>query len=159
MIRASTVFTTHTPVIAGNESFDTELVKEYIENEVQALGLSFDDLASHAFINDDKKIFWLPALAMRFSRHVNAVSKMHRDVSRRMWAGLFPDPPEIEMPIDYVTNGVHHSWLSEPFIETAQAGTSAPTTFACEASPTAGTACWPSTTKRSGRPITGTSRA
>jgi len=117
LIRASTVFTTHTPVIAGNENFDTGLVRQYIEPEVRSLGLSFDDLASHAFIDGDTKSFWLPALAMRFARHLNAVSKMHRDVSRRMWAALFPGQPEIEMPIDYVTNGVHHSWLSEPFID------------------------------------------
>lgn len=117
LIRASTVFTTHTPVIAGNENFETALVKDYIEPEVRALGMTFDDLASYAFINGDKKTFWLPALAMRFARHMNAVSKLHRDVSRQMWAGLFPDQPEVEMPIDYVTNGVHHSWLSEPFID------------------------------------------
>lgn len=116
VIRASTVFTTHTPVIAGNENFDIDLVKEYLEAEVDSLGLPFDDLASHGFMANDKKVFWLPAFAMRFSRHVNAVSKMHRDVSRRMWAGLFPDRPSVELPIDYVTNGVHHSWLSEPFV-------------------------------------------
>ncbi|MCX5644078.1 MAG: alpha-glucan family phosphorylase [Phycisphaerae bacterium] len=114
IIRASTVFTTHTPVIAGNENFDTEMVKEYIENDVRSLGLAFEDLASDAYINQDSKTFWLPALAIRFSRYINAVSRMHRDVSRRMWAGLFPNTPEIELPIDYVTNGVHNSWLSEP---------------------------------------------
>jgi starch phosphorylase len=117
LIRASTVFTTHTPVIAGNENFDTEMVKEYIENDVRALGLSFEDLASDAYINHEEKTFWLPALAIRFSRYVNAVSKMHRDVSRQMWAGLFPNTPHIELPIDYVTNGVHNSWLSEPVAE------------------------------------------
>ncbi|MEN6427333.1 MAG: alpha-glucan family phosphorylase [Phycisphaerales bacterium] len=117
LIRASTVFTTHTPVIAGNENFDAGLVKEYIESEVRALGMSFDDLASHAFIDGDTRNFWLPALAMRFSKHLNAVSKMHRDVSRRMWMGLFPGQPKVEIPIDHVTNGVHHSWLSEPFID------------------------------------------
>jgi starch phosphorylase len=114
IIRASTVFTTHTPVIAGNENFDTEMVKEYIESDVRSLGLAFEDLASDAYINQDNKTFWLPALAIRFSRYVNAVSRMHRDVSRRMWAGLFPNTPQIELPIDYVTNGVHNSWLSEP---------------------------------------------
>jgi starch phosphorylase len=117
LIRASTVFTTHTPVIAGNENFDTEMVKEYVENDVRALGLSFEDLASDAYINHDEKTFWLPALAIRFSRYVNAVSRMHRDVSRQMWAGLFPHTPQIELPIDYVTNGVHNSWLSEPVAE------------------------------------------
>jgi starch phosphorylase len=117
LIRASTVFTTHTPVIAGNENFDTEMVKEYLENDVRSLGLSFEDLASDAYINHDGKIFWLPALAIRFSRYINAVSKMHRDVSRQMWAGLFPNTPQSELPIDYVTNGVHNSWLSEPVVE------------------------------------------
>ncbi len=117
LIRASTVFTTHTPVIAGNETFDTGLVKQYIEPEVQTLGLSFEDLASHAFIDGDTKSFWLPALAMRFARHLNAVSKMHGDVSRRMWASLYRGQPRVEIPIDYVTNGVHHSWLSESFID------------------------------------------
>jgi starch phosphorylase len=117
IIRASTVFTTHTPVIAGNENFDTAMVKEYIENDVRSLGLPFEDLASEAVLNQDGKTFWLPALAIRFSRHINAVSKMHRDVSRRMWAGLFPNTPQMELPIDYVTNGVHNSWLSEPVVE------------------------------------------
>jgi starch phosphorylase len=115
VIRASTVFTTHTPVIAGNENFATDLVKEYLESDVQSLGLSFEELAAHAFIDSDSKSFWLPALAIRFSRYINAVSEMHRDVSRRMWAGLFPNRPETELPIDNVTNGVHNSWLSEPF--------------------------------------------
>jgi starch phosphorylase len=117
LIRASTVFTTHTPVIAGNENFDAGLVKEYLEPEIRPLGMTFDDLASHAFLDGDRRSFWLPALAMRFSRHLNAVSKLHRDVSRRMWTSLFPGQPEVEMPIDYVTNGVHHSWLSEPVID------------------------------------------
>ena len=117
VIRASTVFTTHTPVIAGNESFDAAMVKEHIEDDVRSLGLSFEDLASNACINHDDKTFWLPALAIRFSRYINAVSKMHRDVSRQMWTGLFPNTPQMELPIDHVTNGVHNSWLSEPVAE------------------------------------------
>ena len=114
VIRASTVFTTHTPVIAGNESFDIEMVRQYVEREVEPLNMSWDDLMAHGFINADKRVFWLPAFAMRFSSHVNAVSKLHRDVSRRMWSSLFPDRPEMEIPIGHVTNGVHHSWMSEP---------------------------------------------
>jgi starch phosphorylase len=117
LIRASTVFTTHTPVIAGNENFDIDLVREYVDHDVQALGLSFDELAAEAFINNDRRTFWLPVFAIRFARYINAVSKMHRDVSRRMWADLFPSTPETELPIDFVTNGVHHSWLSAPVVE------------------------------------------
>lgn len=114
VIRASTVFTTHTPVIAGNESFDIDMVRQYLEREVESLDVSWDDLIAHGFINTEKRVFWLPAFAMRFSSHVNAVSKLHRDVSRRMWSSLFPDRPETEIPVGYVTNGVHHSWVSEP---------------------------------------------
>jgi starch phosphorylase len=114
VVRSSTVFTTHTPVIAGNESFDIDMVRQYLEPEVESLDVSWDELISHGFINNEKRVFWLPAFAMRFSSHVNAVSKLHRDVSRRMWSSLFPDRPETEIPVGYVTNGVHHSWVSEP---------------------------------------------
>ena len=117
MIRASTVFTTHTPVIAGNENFETQAVQKYIEPELEALGLSFEELAGHGFVGSGKDIFWLPALAIRFARYVNAVSKLHRDVSRKMWVSLFPDRPTPEVPIDYVTNGVHSSWLSANLTE------------------------------------------
>ena len=117
LIRASSVFTTHTPVIAGNESFDIELVKKYIEPEAEALGLSFDFLAQEGCVGGDKQVFWMPAFAIRFSRYINGVSKLHGDVSRSMWADLFPSHPVAEIPIDSVTNGVHSHWLSEPFTE------------------------------------------
>jgi len=117
LIRASTVFTTHTPVIAGNENFETAMVRRYIEPELGSLGLSFEDLASHGYVGASQDIFWLPALAIHFSKYVNAVSKLHRDVSRKMWVSLFPDRPTAEVPIDYVTNGVHSSWLSANFTE------------------------------------------
>jgi starch phosphorylase len=115
LIRTSTVFTTHTPVIAGNEHFDTKLAKKYLEPEIRQIGLSFDEFSAYAFMENNKDVFWMPALAIRFSRYVNGVSKIHRDVSRKMWAGLFPGTQPIEVPIDYVTNGVHWSWISEPF--------------------------------------------
>jgi len=117
LVRASTLFTTHTPVIAGNENFEPGLLKKYLELETQRLGLSFEEFAVHGFIEDSKSVFWLPALAIRFAKYVNCVSLLHRDVSRRMWAGLFPERPVAEVPIDHVTNGVHCSWLSEPLTE------------------------------------------
>jgi starch phosphorylase len=117
MIRASTVFTTHTPVKAGNETFDIELVEKYLESKIESFGVSFDDIASYGFVGQDKTVFSLPAFAIRFASHVNAVSKLHRDVSRSMWAGLYPNRQPQEIPIDYVTNGVHRSWLSQPFTE------------------------------------------
>jgi starch phosphorylase len=115
LVQASSVFTTHTPVIAGNEHFEIKLAKRYLEHEIKSLGLTFDEFAVNAYMGDSKDIFWLPALAVRFSKNINCVSKIHRDVSRKMWADLFPASLLMEIPIDYVTNGVHWSWVSEPF--------------------------------------------
>lgn len=115
IVKSSTIFTTHTPVIEGNENFKTELVKKYLEPEARSLGLSFEDFAQFGFVEGKTDTFWLPAFAIRFSNFVNAVSSQHRDVSQEMWKNLFPDRAKIEIPIDYVTNGVHTSWISEPF--------------------------------------------
>ncbi len=116
MVKASTIFTTHTPIIAGNENFEIKLAKKYLEPEIKPLGISMEEFSGYGFIDDKKETFWLPALAMKFSKHINCVSKLHRDVSRRMWSGLFSKKPMIEIPIDYVTNGVHtSSWISEAF--------------------------------------------
>ncbi|MGD0077787.1 MAG: alpha-glucan family phosphorylase [Sedimentisphaerales bacterium] len=117
MVQASTVFTTHTPVVAGNENFETKLVQKYLEPEIETLGWTFEEFAPQAFLGENKDVFWLPALAIRYSGHINAVSKIHCDVSRKMWSGLYPQTPLPEVPIDYVTNGVHWSWISEPFMK------------------------------------------
>jgi glycogen phosphorylase len=117
VIRASTVFTTHTPITAGNETFDTDLIRKYLEPQAHQIGLSFDEVAGHGFVGGNKSIFSLPAFAIRFATYVNAVSKLHRDVSRRMWTDLFPGRQTQEIPVDYVTNGVHRTWLSQPFTE------------------------------------------
>ncbi len=112
-IRETTIFTTHTPVPAGNENFPVDLVKEY-------LGDFFDSkimekLLEEGFKDDDKKIFWLPAFAIRNSSYVNAVSKLHQETTKRMWSSIFKNLHHDEIPITYVTNGVHWRWLSEPF--------------------------------------------
>jgi len=114
-IQETTIFTTHTPVIAGNEHFDTKLVQKYLEPEVKALGLSLDNLAVCGCIHGDTTIFWLPAMAIRYSRYVNAVSKLHQKVTKKMWEPLFEKWLPEEIPIDYVTNGVHWRWISPPF--------------------------------------------
>ncbi|MGC8965344.1 MAG: alpha-glucan family phosphorylase [Caldimicrobium sp.] len=114
-IQETTIFTTHTPVIAGNEHFDMKLVQKYLEPEVKALGLTMEDLAQCGCIYGDSSVFWLPAMAIRYSKYVNAVSKLHQITTKKMWAPLFEDWLLEEIPIDYVTNGVHWRWLSEPF--------------------------------------------
>jgi len=117
IIRASTVFTTHTPVIAGNENFKADLVKKYLQPKLREVNLAFDDIAKLGFINDNTDVFWMPAFAMHFTRYINAVSKQHAGVSRKMWLPLFPETPAVEIPISHVTNGVHLSWISPPFTD------------------------------------------
>ncbi|CAN5230803.1 glycosyltransferase family 1 protein [soil metagenome] len=113
---AQNVFTTHTPVPAGNDSFKPELVRKYLEpyrkglgiTDEQLLGLGRED-TSAAGAN-----FQMPVLAIRASDHYNGVSELHGRVSRKMWSKLWPDLPEHEVPIQSVTNGVHvASWLSD----------------------------------------------
>lgn len=112
LIKASTVFTTHTPVIEGNEHYPEALIKEYLEKEAKALGMTADEFLSMGKVGQDK-FFWLPAFAFRFARISNAVSKVHNVVSRKMWQGMFHFLHINELPITTITNGVHlQSWLS-----------------------------------------------
>jgi starch phosphorylase len=114
LIRASTIFTTHTPVVAGNENFDKALVKKWLTAKIVESGLSmekFDELAS---IDGDTSKYWLPALAIRFSKYVNGVSMLHAQVSREMWHKIYPNLYESEVPIIGITNGVHlQTWMSK----------------------------------------------
>ncbi len=114
-IQETTIFTTHTPLIAGNEHFETKLVEKYLGQELTSLGLTMDQLIQCGCILSDQTIFWLPAMAIRHSRYVNAVSKLHQETTKKMWQPLFEDWLLEEVPIDYITNGVYWRWLSEPF--------------------------------------------
>ncbi|MFW6139719.1 MAG: alpha-glucan family phosphorylase, partial [Spirochaetota bacterium] len=111
VVKNTMVFTTHTPVEAGNENFSVEMIKKYLEKEIEELGISFDAFVKFGMHNDTST-FWLPAFAMRFSRYINGVSQIHSQVSRNMWQGLFPSSRVEEIPITGITNGVHYSWLS-----------------------------------------------
>jgi len=116
IIRQSTVFTTHTPVPAGNEKFETRLVRHYLESEIKRCGLVFDDFYEYASIEGEDS-FSLPALAIRYSRHINGVSRLHSKVSKEMWHSIYKDIYEDEMPISAITNGVHlQSWLSRRMV-------------------------------------------
>jgi glucan phosphorylase len=111
LIRASTAFTTHTPVSAGNESFKKDLVKKDLREPVQPAGIPLETLVAHGVTQDEPDDFPLSAFAIRFLKYANAVSRMHRDVSRKIWADIFPQTHLIEIPIDHVTNG-NRSWLT-----------------------------------------------
>ena len=110
-VRAATVFTTHTPVAAGHDAFSYDLVRGYFKS-IEGYGEPLDlhrerlfGLASHPAPWGEA--FNMTALALRLCAHANAVSRKHGEVSRAMWASLWPDRPAGETPIRSVTNGVH----------------------------------------------------
>ena len=108
-VRASTIFTTHTPVPAGNEVFGDELVLRYAGGLAARAGLSGDELLALGRAEGTDG-FGLTPLALRLSAAANAVSALHGEVAREMWASLWPDG---EPQIGHVTNGVHlGTWLA-----------------------------------------------
>jgi starch phosphorylase len=113
-VKSQNVFTTHTPIPAGNDEFALWLVDKYFSYLWPELGLSreqFIDLARHTVNWGDT--FSMPALALRMSEGRNAVSELHGRVSRKMWNFLWPSMKEDDVPITHVTNGVHTlSWLA-----------------------------------------------
>ena len=112
-LRASTVFTTHTPVPAGNEVFDPELLRQNVEGLVERCGLAWDDFVVLGKVESSESGFGLTPFALRTSEHANAVSELHGAVSREMWHGLWPERRVDQVPITSVTNGVHQrTWIS-----------------------------------------------
>ncbi len=103
------IFTTHTPVPAGNDTFSIDLMDKYFGAFYPALGLAREKFLSLA---QDNGLFSMTVLGMRFSQQRNGVSKLHGEVSRGMWAHIFETRVE-ETPIGYITNGVHTAtWLA-----------------------------------------------
>ncbi len=113
-VSKSDIFTTHTPVPAGNDQFPLWLIDKYFANVWPELGLERDgfiDLARHA--QDWGDMFSMPVLALRLSEQRNAVSELHGQVSRNMWQFLWPDCRVEDVPITHITNGVHTgTWLA-----------------------------------------------
>ena len=115
--RAGNLFTTHTPVTAGFDRFPPPLFERHMRRYAeQRLGISFRDLMALGRLNpdDDSEPFNMAYLAIRGSGAVNGVSRLHGEVSRRLFQPLFPRWPQDEVPVGYVTNGVHvPTWDSE----------------------------------------------
>jgi starch phosphorylase len=113
--RAGNVFTTHTPVPAAFDKFDATQIQQYASAFCEEFGILMDDLLAlgrHDRSNPHEP-FNIALLALRGSCHINGVSKLHGQVSRRIFNGLFPRWSEKEIPIGHVTNGVHvPSWDS-----------------------------------------------
>ena len=115
---ASNVFTTHTPVPAGIDVFTPELLWRYFGGYVSELKISFDELfdLGREVTDQPRELFSMAVLAMRLSTHQNAVSRLHAQVSRKLWRGVTPDLPLSEVPIHPVTNGVHPATWTAPEI-------------------------------------------
>jgi starch phosphorylase len=112
---ASLVFTTHTPVEAGHDYFHADLINGYFGETAQQLGLSPADFLELGRTPASGE-FCMTALALRLASRANGVSKLHGEVSRKMWQSLWPGVPIEEIPIGHVTNGVHfQSWISAEF--------------------------------------------
>jgi glycogen phosphorylase len=115
--RAGNLFTTHTPVEAGFDRFTPALIEQWLGPYAQkALGIGVQELLALGRANphDAHELFNMAYLAMRGSRAINGVSRLHGQVSRSLFQPLFPRWPQGEVPVGYVTNGVHaQSWASE----------------------------------------------
>jgi len=118
-IRADTVFTTHTPVAAGHDEFPFPLMDEYFFHFREQLGLDREEFLSLARHDQPwGPTFSMTILALRLSGQHNGVSKLHGEVSRKMWSFLWPEKPENETPIMHITNGIHTpTWLAPELVQ------------------------------------------
>src|SRR6266700_2443330 len=117
VVAAANVFTTHTPVPAGNDSFPREMMQKYFGNFAKELNIPFEELFSfgHTRLNPEDP-FSMTILALRLSRHANGVSKLHGEVTRSLWKDVWAGVPVHEVPITSITNGVHtKTWMAPEF--------------------------------------------
>ena len=116
IVAASSTFTTHTPVGAGNDHFAPKLMEKHFAEYVRSLKITWDEfmeLGRREPGSQDEN-FSMTVLALKLASHANGVSKLHGKVSRKMWQPLWPEISEEEVPIASITNGVHtRSWLGD----------------------------------------------
>ncbi len=116
---AGNVFTTHTPVPAGNDAFPLDLMRKYFGSYPASVGIDFETFASFGQMRKDPhEHFSMTVLALRTSRHANGVSALHGKVSQRLWEDVWAGVPRDEVPITSVTNGIHtKTWAAPDFIK------------------------------------------
>ena len=116
IVREQCVFTTHTPVAAGNDEFDATLVmRAFGTDYLNELGLTEDEFLALGRVDTNNKSgrYGLTPLAIRMCRSTNGVSLKHGEVSRALWQNLWPEKKLVEIPITHITNGVHvPTWIS-----------------------------------------------
>ena len=114
LVRASSLFTTHTPVPAGHDAFEEDLLRTYVAHYPERLKITWNQFMNLGRYHPNQKSekFSMSVLAVRMSQEVNGVSRIHGEVSRDMFTGLWPGYLTDELHIGYVTNGVHlPTWL------------------------------------------------
>ncbi|MBA3881470.1 MAG: alpha-glucan family phosphorylase [Chthoniobacterales bacterium] len=117
LVSAANVFTTHTPVPAGNDAFPLEMMRRYFGDFATKLRIPFEELFSfgQSRLNATDP-FSMTILALRLSRHANGVSKLHGSVSQSLWKEVWAGVPQHEVPITSITNGVHtKTWMAPEF--------------------------------------------
>lgn len=120
VVRGTQLFTTHTPVPAGHDTFSESLLRDYIFKYTHRLNLPWQSLMSLGRRNadDEQELFNVTLLAIRTSQEVNGVSKLHGEVSRKMFSDIYPDYGHTESHIGYVTNSVHFpTWIAKEWLE------------------------------------------
>ncbi|MBN2780537.1 MAG: alpha-glucan family phosphorylase, partial [Candidatus Marinimicrobia bacterium] len=115
LVASRCVFTTHTPVPAGNDAFDESMMKEYFGSQLDPYNISwkqFFNLGRDASTG----LFSMTVLALNCSKSSNGVSQLHGEVSRKIWNEVWKDIPFYEVPITHITNGVHtETWMAKDF--------------------------------------------
>ena len=114
-IWATSVFTTHTPVPAGNEKFDSVLVHRYLADSIKEMGISWDEFLKIGRVipEDETEPFNMTVAALKSSAFNNGVSELHCRTAREMWRQIWPNVPFEEIPIKAISNGVNPgSWIS-----------------------------------------------
>jgi glycogen phosphorylase len=126
LTRAGTVFTTHTPVPAGIDRFDKKLIEAQFGPDGGEPGLPAEEIlafGAETYSGGSPDVFNMAVMGMRLAQRVNGVSKLHGQVSRAMFTGLWPGFDTDEVPIGSITNGVHGpSWVANPVMNLAQDG-------------------------------------
>ncbi|HEX7071117.1 MAG TPA: alpha-glucan family phosphorylase [Rhodothermales bacterium] len=108
-VRRCCVFTTHTPVIAGHDRFNPDLLLHELGPQRVALGMTEEQFLSYGRVkpSDPHEAYTMTVLALKLSRHSNGVSRLNGEVARLQWQELYPDRPAEQVPISHITNGVH----------------------------------------------------
>lgn len=119
VIAASTVFTTHTPVPAGNETFSPELIERHLSPFYSSIGLTREEFLAlgRERPKDKREPFGMTLVAIRLSGLRNGVSRLHGETARGMWSKIWKGIPLHEIPITHVTNGIHvNTWISHDLV-------------------------------------------